>query len=390
MAKNNSNSIGKSIFLCILALIVGFVIGFAGWGFYSLPKDSDKYVSGDLKIHFLELGNHYTGDCTYIQAGDVDILIDAGSRYDSAATIETYLKQHMTDNKIEYVIATHAHTDHIAGFCNTSGNGGGIFDRFETGVVIDFPKCTKEKPYSSVTVLGKYTAALEAEIAAGAVHYTALECYNNENGAQRIIQLTDSISMEILYNYYYDHDDYNDDNEIITDENDNSVCLMFHHGNEKHFLFTGDLEHDGEEKMVEYYAANHGGLPHCELYKGGHHGSGTSSKEALLNAITPSIVCVCCCAGTSEYTDNADNQFPTQDFINRIAPHTDAVYVTTVVDNYVDSDNWTNEGTVKSMNGNILVTSNKSGITVVGSNNSTKLKDTDWFAANRTRPAAWA
>ena len=131
-------------------------------------------------------------------------------------------------------------------------------------------------------------------------------------------------------------------------------------------------------------------MPHCELYKGGHHGSKTSSNEALLNAITPSIVCVCCCAGTSEYTDNTDNQFPTQDFINRIAPHTDAVYVTTVVDNYVDSDNWTNEGTVKSMNGNILVTSNKSGITVVGSNNSTKLKDTDWFAANRTRPPAWA
>ena len=390
MAKNNSNSIGKSIFLCILALIVGFVIGFAGWGFYSLPKDSDKYVSGDLKIHFLELGNHYTGDCTYIQAGDVDILIDAGSRYGSAATIETYLKQHMTDNKIEYVIATHAHEDHLAGFCNTSGNGGGIFDRFETGTIIDFPKCTKEKPYSSASVVGKYTAALEAEIAAGATHYTALECYNNENGAQRVYQLTDSISMEILYNYYYDHDDYNANNEIKTDENDNSVCLMLHHGNEKHFLFTGDLEHDGEEKMVEYYAANHGGLPHCELYKGGHHGSKTSSTEALLNAITPSIVCVCCCAGTSEYTDNTDNQFPTQDFINRIAPHTDAVYVTTVVDNYVDNDNWTNEGTVKSMNGNILVTSNKSGITVVGSNNSTKLKDTDWFAANRTRPAAWA
>lgn len=381
MAKNNSNSIGKSIFLCILALIVGFVIGFAGWGFYSLPKDSDKYVSGDLKIHFLELGNHYTGDCTYIQAGEVDILIDAGSRYDSAATIETYLKQHMTDNKIEYVIATHAHEDHLAGFCNTSGNGGGIFDRFETGTIIDFPKTSKTNTGSN-TLYGRYLLARDAEIAAGAVHYTALECYNNENGAQRIIQLTDSITMEVLYNYYYENP--------TSDENDYSVCVMLHHGNEKHFLFTGDLEHDGEEKMVEYYAANHGGLPHCELYKGGHHGSKTSSTEALLNAITPSIVCVCCCAGTSEYTDNTDNQFPTQDFINRIAPHTDAVYVTTVVDNYVDNDNWTNEGTVKSMNGNILVTSNKSGITVVGSNNSTKLKDTDWFATNRTRPAAWA
>ena len=380
MAKNKTYPVGKSVLLCILALIVGFVMGFAGFGFYKLPTDSDKYVTGDLKIHFLELGNHYTGDCTYIQAGDVDILIDAGSRYGSAETIETYLNQYVTDGKLEYVIATHAHEDHLAGFCNTSGNGGGIFDRFETGIIIDFPKTSKTNTGSN-TLLGRYLIARDAEVDAGATHYSALECYNNENGAKRVYELTDSISMEILYNYYYENS--------TSDENDYSVCVMFHHGEQKHFLFTGDLEHEGEERMVEYYDENHGGLPHCVLYKGGHHGSKTSSTEALLSAITPEIVCVCCCAGTSEYTDNADNQFPTQDFINRVAPHTDAVYVTSVVDNYVANDEWSNQGSVKSMNGNILVTSNKLGVTVVGSNNSTKLKDTDWFANNRVRPTAW-
>ena len=34
----------------------------------------------EMSINFLELGNKYTGDCTYIKAGDTDILIDAGSR----------------------------------------------------------------------------------------------------------------------------------------------------------------------------------------------------------------------------------------------------------------------------------------------------------------------
>ncbi|MCL2879961.1 MAG: hypothetical protein FWF29_06940, partial [Treponema sp.] len=43
--------------------------------------------SGDLSIHFLELGNKYTGDSIYINYGNIDIVIDAGSRQSSAAAI---------------------------------------------------------------------------------------------------------------------------------------------------------------------------------------------------------------------------------------------------------------------------------------------------------------
>lgn len=378
--KKKKTNVWLNVLVSILAFIIGAVGAFMVYCYINKPKN-DVFVSGNLEIHFLELGNHFTGDSTYIKAGDVDILIDAGSKYNSAATIANYINNYVTDGKLEYVIATHAHEDHIAGFGDTASNGGGIFSRFEVGTVIDFPKTTKVKPYGANSVIGKYTAALEKEIADGAVHYTALECYNNQNGAQRIYQLTDNISLEILYNYYYDH--------LTSDENDYSVCVMFHHGEDKHFLFTGDLEHNGEEKMVEHYAAS-GGLPDCVLYKGGHHGSKTSSTTALLNDISPDIICVCCCAGTSEYTDANENQFPTQEFIDRIAPHTKDVYVTSMVDNYVDHDAWDTQGTVKSMNGNIVVTSTKAGTTVVGSNNSTKLKDTDWFRNNRTIPSAWA
>ena len=59
---------------------------------------STEVVStADLSIHFLELGNKYTGDCTYIKVGDVDILIDAGSRVGSITTISAYLNQYVTD-----------------------------------------------------------------------------------------------------------------------------------------------------------------------------------------------------------------------------------------------------------------------------------------------------
>ena len=62
-------------------------------------------------------------------------------------------------------------------------------------------------------------------------------------------------------------------------------------------MFTGDLEEKGEEALVENNT-----LPKCKLFKAGHHGSPTSSTEALLSVIQPEIVCVSCCCGSEEYT----------------------------------------------------------------------------------------
>ena len=142
-------------------------------------------------------------------------------------------------------------------------------------------------------------------------------------------------------------------------------------------MFTGDLEKEGEEKLVEMNE-----LPKVTLYKAGHHGSKTSSHNVLLDVIQPEYVCVCCCAGSSEYTKKPENQFPTQEFIDRIAPYTDKVYVTTLCVDY-EGDKF------KSMNGNIRVTSGSNGVKVRGSENNTLLKDTEWFKSNRICPDAW-
>jgi hypothetical protein len=99
----------------------------AAEGFYAIDdlgagtliiSDPDVQVEPktDLSIHFLELGNKYTGDCVYVNYGEIDILIDAGSRQSSATTIKAYINNHIQDNKLEYVIVTHGHQDHIAGF----------------------------------------------------------------------------------------------------------------------------------------------------------------------------------------------------------------------------------------------------------------------------------
>ena len=324
-------------------------------------EDISTISNGDLSIHFLEVGNKYTGDCTLIKVGNTEVLIDAGSRKGSAETLVPYIQQFCTDGVLEYVIATHAHQDHIAGFVGTT-KVDGIFDAFVCETIIDYTLSN-----STAQIRADYEALRDAEVAAGATHYTVLECWNNENGAQRSYSLGNGVTMNFLYQKFYE--------ESTSDENDYSVCMLLSQG-ENNYLFTGDLEKHGEESLV---ASNN--LPKCVLYKGGHHGSPTSSTAGLLSAIDPDIVCVCCCCGSDEYTDNVANMFPSQAFVDAIAPYTDQVYVTTIV-----SDNA--EG-YESLNGNIVVYLENGELKVRCSNNATLFKDTDWFKANRIMPDAW-
>lgn len=67
------------------------------------------------------------------------------------------------------------------------------------------------------------------------------------------------------------------------------------------------------------------------MFKGGHHGSYTANTDALLSVIRPEIVCVCCCCGSDEYTENVDNMFPSQAFVDRVSKYTEKIYVTTIV-----------------------------------------------------------
>jgi hypothetical protein len=139
-------------------------------------------------------------------------------------------------------------------------------------------------------------------------------------------------------------------------------------GDEKNFLFTGDLEAEGESELLKRNS-----LPVVDLYKAGHHGSRTSSSKAFIDTIQPKTVCVCCCAGSSEYTTTAENQFPTQEFITNVGVWTDEIYVTTLCVDYKNNQ-------FTSFNGNIVYMSTDSGYNVNCSNNNTKLKDSDWFA----------
>ncbi len=340
-----------------------------------------------ISIHFLELGNKYTGDCTYIRAGNVDILIDCGSKATSVPYVQKYLEQYMGEDKtLEYVIITHAHEDHYAGFA-TSKFEDSIFGLYECDTIITFSQ-TNQKATS--TKYKNYKNNLQKEIESGATHLTAQDCIDSatldstSNEVQGYtFELTQVVSMTILNSVYYK------DKKAAT-ENDYSVCTLFtytHETESHHYLFTGDLEKEGED----WIAANDK-LPEVDLYKAGHHGSKTSSNESLMAVVQPKVVCVCCCAGSPEYTKTIDNQFPTQAFIDRIAPYTTEVYVTSLCIDYKNNE-------FESFNGNIIYMALGDSYNMLFSNNATKLKDSEWFNREitengttrhmRTLPTQW-
>ena len=381
MAAKRKISKGLTFFLALFAVIIGLAAGliiplYVAQSYFTeniytdefAPKEVPKIdiEDADIAVHFIELGNKYTGDCTLIKVGDVEVLIDCGSRADSVMTVSGYINNYVSDGKLEYVIVTHAHQDHYAGFA-TPAKMNSIFDLYECENIITFAK-TNQKDTN--TTYKNYLRELNEEIANGAKHYTADKCYDNEGGAKRTYELGAGYSMEILYNKYYW-------NEAKT-ENDYSVCCMVS-GNGKNFLFTGDLEEAGEKSLADQYKIDHAPLApdfKVDLYKAGHHGSKTSSTEDFLAVFKPKICCVCCCAGSPEYTKTKDNQFPTQAFIDRISAHTERVYVTTLCIDY-------EKNLFESFNGNIIVLVKGSDIDVKCSNNNTLLKDTDWFKTNR-------
>lgn len=353
------NKVKKFIISLIVFLIVS-AISYIGYRYFNYgggnnpsnqkPQAVTGVIYDNLQFHFMQLGNNKNGDAIYIKAGETDILIDAG--VSDTSTITSYMNPYIKDNKLEYVIVTHGDSDHIEGFYGSKAKPG-IFYQYDVGTIIDFAYSTKK-----TSTYQNYLTARDEAVSKGTKHYTAKECYNEENGASRTYNLTDDISLEILWNnYYFENTTYK--------ENDYSVITRFKY-KEQYFLFTGDLEKDGEAKFVEHYKGN---FPSVELYKAAHHGSETSSNDDFLNLINPRISVVSCSAGNDQYTDYYKNTFPTQDYINRIAKYTDQIYVTSL---------YSSEGE-KPLNGNVVVSSNGDEVAVACTNNTTKLKDSEWF-----------
>jgi beta-lactamase superfamily II metal-dependent hydrolase len=205
-----------------------------------------------LSVHFVDVGQ---GDCILIQtpAGQ-SILIDAGDR-DQGPKVVQYL-QNQGIEKIDLMVATHPHADHIGGLID-------VLNSFPVDLVL-MPNATHTtKTFRDFqdamirdgipTITARYGKGLELEGLEALCVAPVSEQYRNLNLYSAVIHMQ------------YRH-----------------IA----------FLFTGDAERESEEEMLEIAAPIE-----SQVLKVGHHGSRTSTSMDFAGEVNPKFAVIMCGEG---------------------------------------------------------------------------------------------
>lgn len=191
-----------------------------------------------LKVHYLDVGQ---GDSIFIELPNNEtMLIDAAESYQSENIIN-YLKN-LNYQKIDYVIGTHPHTDHIGGLKD-------IINTFEIGKIYMPKVVSTTKTYESLLM---------------AIKDKNLKI--NTAKAETTIIDTDTLKVNILA----------PNSETYTELNNYSAVTKITYGTTK-FLFMGDAEKLSENEIKENITA--------DVIKIGHHGSNTSSSIDFIKKV---------------------------------------------------------------------------------------------------------
>ncbi|MBQ7225503.1 MAG: MBL fold metallo-hydrolase [Clostridia bacterium] len=242
--------------ICLVALaIFWFVIKPMLTPTYEVPE-------GTVEFHFIDVGQ---GDATLIKVDEENILIDTG-KASAKDELLTYLDDCGVE-QIEYFIITHFDTDHY-------GNGVTILDTYDVEMLI-----MPNQPKTGTTYEKFINKAQEQKKA------NEIEILNANDMVGDKINLGE-LEMSFLAPL---RDDYDDSNDF-------SVTMMARYGNRR-VLLSGDAEKEAEADIVERYSSLD---LDCDVFKLGHHGSRTSSSQALLDLATPTYVLVSCGVG-NEY-----------------------------------------------------------------------------------------
>ena len=185
------------------------------------------------EIVFVDVGQ---GACTHVRAGKTNVLIDGGGKKDRNQG-EKLLKPYLLKNGVKHVdlsLATHEDMDHIKG-------------------LEELAECFRaNKPLTGCTAGRRY-------------------------------ELSENVSIEVLWPL-----EVSDEPQ----ENENSSVFMINYSGIR-VMVTGDLDIEGEKKMIEYYRAS--GKPDklkADVLNVGHHGSLTSTSDELLDAVRPAIAVI--------------------------------------------------------------------------------------------------
>ncbi|WP_336345745.1 ComEC/Rec2 family competence protein [Halalkalicoccus ordinarius] len=210
-------------------------------------------AEGDLEIHAIDVGQ---ADATLLIGPEETMLIDSGDWRDDGDRVIAYLESQGVE-RIDYLVTTHAHADHIGGHA-------AVIEHYETerdgvGEVWD--------PGVSSTS-GTYESYLDA------VEEHDVDLIRGQSG--------DEIDFAGGTTVLSPPEEREDD-----DLNDNSLSVRVTHG-ETAFLATGDAERESEQRMVD----EHGDALEADVYQAGHHGSSTSSSNAFLDRVDPEYAIV--------------------------------------------------------------------------------------------------
>lgn len=262
---------------------------------------SDNNGLLDVDIYFIDLGDNIDdcGESTFIKVGDIDILIDGGENSTiSANAVKTLVNTYCTDSKLEYLITSHAHSDHIGGMRY-------ILSNYSIDNVIEFDY-KYGNTTSSSTVIGYYLKAREKAKNIDTA-YNLIHTYGN--GQTYELVLAEDISFTFYETGYL--------NTTGSDKNAQSVVCVFEaYGNR--ILFTGDAEKECE--------ANYKNLVgNVDILKVAHHGTYNATTADLLNAIDPEVAIIC----NGNYLGN-EYGHPTYDAINRLYQYDSNMLVYTI------------------------------------------------------------
>ena len=230
--------------------------------------------SEDLKVHFLDVGQ---GDSIFIELPTNEtILIDASIK-DASNKIINYLREENV-SKIDYVFATHPHSDHIGGMS-------AVIKAFDIGQIYMPKAVTTTKTYENLLLTIKDK---NLKIKAAKAGNTIIDT----DDLKLVVLAPNQDSYESLNNY--------------------SIVLKLTY-KEKSFLFMGDAETLSEKEIT--------GDIQADVLKVGHHGSRTSTSQAFLNKVNPSYAVI-------SVGLNNDYKHPHQEVIDRLEKKNIKIYRT--------------------------------------------------------------
>jgi competence protein ComEC len=192
------------------------------------------------------------GDLALIQTPQNEtILIDTGPPEKGMNSFTRsalpYLQKNGINN-IDYVLITHAHNDHY----------GGVLKVFEN---LEVENLVATDEFQNRKIWNKFTKCIEIE-----------QC--------SVLTVTDTTHIRFeKVKFKIIHPDRSfEDNNI----NNLSIVVRLDY-RDLSILFTGDLEHEGEEYLIDNYPE----FLNCDILKVGHHGSKTASSSAFIKMVDP-------------------------------------------------------------------------------------------------------